>query len=157
MVCKGPNEPDYECKGWLKLRDRIIDRDGFRSRNCGAPNKLEVHHWRPTAEFADVVDERGYAFGNCPLIVPDAGLVTLCSGCHRAMTERRMIGSMEGSPSFVKEVEAKKGKLHNVFELWALNRQLLPFKIVRSRWNSEIDQYYLVEEVQIRKPPYGFA
>jgi hypothetical protein len=44
------------------LRDRVLKRDGFRCRGCGAPSRLLVHHR----------DERN----------EEELLLTLCIGCH---------------------------------------------------------------------------
>jgi 5-methylcytosine-specific restriction protein A len=54
-------------RGWPATRARILARDGYRCRSCGAP-ATEVHHVRGR----DVQD--------------DAWLVSLCSACHAAIT-----------------------------------------------------------------------
>ena len=54
-------------RGWGRTRARILARDGYRCRSCGAPAN-EVHHVRGR-------DEQD-----------DAWLVSLCSPCHAAIT-----------------------------------------------------------------------
>jgi hypothetical protein len=48
-------------------------------------------------------------------------------------------------------------ELFNVFQLWALNGEKLPFRVRKASWNPKVEQYYLVERIQISKWPYGFA
>jgi len=157
MVCKGPQQPDYNCPGWIELRDKVVDRDGHRCRNCGSPEKLEVHHWRPLPESCDDVNEWGYKEADCPLIVPESGLITLCGRCHEALTDARKIAGLKSDPTFRALRNAQEEKSHNIFELWALNDQQLPFRVTKETWSKKVDQFIIVEEIQIRKPPYGFA
>ena len=55
--------------GWAATRRRILARDGGRCVQCGTP-ATEVHHTQPGRE-------------------DDGSLVSLCSGCHRAITAQR--------------------------------------------------------------------
>lgn len=63
----------YRTKEWRLFRDRIIERDGFRCRECGRGRsdgvKLQVHH---------VV----YIPNRKPWEYPDDACETLCAGCH---------------------------------------------------------------------------
>ena len=54
---------------WLRVRRRILDRDGYRCRECGKPGRLEVHHRVPLARGGAALD-------------PD-NLLTLCACCHK--------------------------------------------------------------------------
>jgi len=53
---------------WLKKREEILERDGYRCVKCGATKLLQVHH-------------KKYGDG-MPWEVPNSWLVTLCKGCH---------------------------------------------------------------------------
>ena len=53
---------------WARVRRRILDRDGWRCRECGCPGRLECHHVIPLEK------------GGAPL--DDSNLLTLCRGCH---------------------------------------------------------------------------
>lgn len=58
----------YGTKRWKQLRRAILDRDGWRCRECSRAGRLEVHHVRPTARGGRMWDP-----GN---------LRTLCRDCH---------------------------------------------------------------------------
>lgn len=70
----GASRPELNRYAWQKLRAKVRARDHNRCRNCGATEKLSVHHI-----------QRGG---------PDAydNLILLCSRCHyyaeRAATNR---------------------------------------------------------------------
>lgn len=49
------------------------------------------------------------------------------------------------------------GDWHNIFELWVLNDRKLPMKVVRESWSPASDHYMLVEKIEVRKWPYGYA
>ncbi len=54
---------------WQKKRLKILNRDGFKCRDCGGDNKtLHVHHCH-------------YAKGD-PWKTPDGCLLSLCEDCH---------------------------------------------------------------------------
>ncbi|MEA4812924.1 MAG: DEAD/DEAH box helicase [Anaerolineaceae bacterium] len=60
---------------WPGLRQKILARDGFSCRGCGArpePAQLHVHHIQPYKSFLDPV------LANAP-----SNLVTLCHSCHQ--------------------------------------------------------------------------
>ena len=48
-------------------------------------------------------------------------------------------------------------KLFNIFQLWALNSEKLPFKVKKASWSDKVEQYYIVERIEISRWPYGFA
>jgi len=54
---------------WRRLRERVLRRDGYRCRRCGATGRLEVHH-------------RYYLRGHMAWQYPMRALVTLCRDCH---------------------------------------------------------------------------
>lgn len=151
---------DYSTEAWKSLRLEIIERDGGKCRNCGAYRNLEVHHWLPPDEHRQQVDERGYSAEGDPLIVHESGLVTLCETCHRLLTEARE-GKHIAEPLYSDGLKTVGDKPtlepRNIFEIWALNGKRVPFKVRRKHWNSSIEQYFIVDEVTIRKWPYGEA
>lgn len=59
---------------WLRVRRRILDRDGYRCRACGRPGRLEVDHVIPLHR------------GGAPLDADN--LQTLCVACHLQKTTR---------------------------------------------------------------------
>ncbi|MGH3084700.1 MAG: HNH endonuclease [Gaiellaceae bacterium] len=60
----GSSRPELDAYRWKKLRRIVRARDGNRCRNCGATEKLRVHHI--VRGGPDRMDN----------------LVTLCSRCH---------------------------------------------------------------------------
>lgn len=54
---------------WWYVRDRVLERDGWRCKNCGSGNNLQVHH-------------RYYIHGRKAWEYHDEALVTLCERCH---------------------------------------------------------------------------
>lgn len=61
-------EDDYlETSVWRDLRAKVLERDKFKCRQCGAPYNLEVHHIKyPEAWGEERLED----------------LVTLCDRCH---------------------------------------------------------------------------
>ena len=51
-----------------KLRDRVLNRDGWRCQCCGSRKDLHVHHLVRRSELGSDALEN---------------LITLCAGCHR--------------------------------------------------------------------------
>ena len=50
------------------LRNRVLERDGWRCQNCGSMKDLQVHHMKPRSQLGgDVIHN----------------LITLCVTCHR--------------------------------------------------------------------------
>jgi 5-methylcytosine-specific restriction endonuclease McrA len=145
----------YASQEWRELRDSIVFRDGHSCRNCGCHEELEVHHWLP--EFQDSVDHLGYATTENPLIVHPSGLITLCKECHRALTAVRTQNAVLKNPRLQQLSRGAEEKWFNILQLWALNDEQLLFKVRKETWSEKVDQYYLVEKIQISKWPYGFA
>jgi 5-methylcytosine-specific restriction endonuclease McrA len=56
-------------RGWAHTRLRILDRDAWACRNCGAP-ACEVHHMIQGVET-------------------DANLIALCHACHQEITQQQ--------------------------------------------------------------------
>lgn len=56
-----------------RLRRRVLERDGGRCTECGATERLQLHHVIP------------YRISQCNK--PD-NLLTLCDACHRALHKR---------------------------------------------------------------------
>ena len=58
---------------WAAIRREVLERDGWRCRECGKPGRLEVHHLEPLHKGGS----------------NDVGnLVALCRGCHIAAHRR---------------------------------------------------------------------
>jgi len=55
---------------YKKLRDRTLERDGWRCQLCGTMSNLEVHHKQFRSRAGNDEEEN---------------LITLCSGCHSAV------------------------------------------------------------------------
>lgn len=142
--------PFYSSPEWLELRARIVLRDGARCRNCGHPERLEVHHWLPEHAHLSGHDERGYGTGSNPLIVNETGLVTLCHDCHVALTNIRVDRALERDPR-TKELN------QNIFQLWELAGEKVPFRAIKETWSGRKGQFVLVEKIEIKKWPYGTA
>ena len=53
------------------LRERVLERDGWRCQLCGSPGNLQVHH-RKSRRLGDDSAQN---------------LITLCIDCHRAEHE----------------------------------------------------------------------
>jgi 5-methylcytosine-specific restriction endonuclease McrA len=62
------NRPDLNKSRWQTMRKQARIRDGNRCRNCGATERLSVHH---------IVKAR---YGGRDTL---DNLVTLCASCHR--------------------------------------------------------------------------
>lgn len=155
---KNPAPRDYEGEAWLTLREQILLRDGYTCRNCGVGSeKLEIHHWRPEASHQDLVDELGYALEGDPLIVHPSGLVTLCTECHGTLTQLRGQRVVLRNPKY-EAVDQRTGDDRlNIFQLWALNGELLPFHVRKTTWSKKVRQFYRITKIQIGKWPYGAA
>ncbi len=86
---RGPN--------WAEMRKRARQRDGFRCRHCGAPERPDrehdVHHLRPFREFGYVPGQNDRYLAANQL----GNLVTLCRGCHwRADGAQAPAGALAG-------------------------------------------------------------
>lgn len=56
---------------WFRLRRLVLDRDGWRCRQCGKAGRLETHHIVPVEHGGAELDP-----DNC---------LTLCRSCHIAL------------------------------------------------------------------------
>ncbi len=64
-------------RAWETVRLQILNRDGYRCRNCGKPGRLEVDHIEPVSVGGSYFD-------------PD-NLQALCRSCHIAKTRLDML------------------------------------------------------------------
>jgi hypothetical protein len=92
-----------------------------------------------------------------PLLVPETGLVTLCLICHGSLTKARERAEIRDDISKLGPLTVPEREWSNIFELWDVNERQLPFKVVRESWNQASDHYILVERIEVRNWPYGFA
>ena len=63
-----------DARRWANVRHSILERDGYRCRECGRAGRLEVDHVLPLKRGGDP-----YALGN---------LQALCRACHIRKTSR---------------------------------------------------------------------
>ena len=150
-------ETTRERVSWERLKDRALHRDGRRCRNCASEKYLEVHHWQPLPEESDGIDRNGYRTNGPRRIVPESGLITLCQNCHYALHEARTISRISEDASNLRPVVVPARGSHNILELWEINGRKLPIKVIRESWNEAVDHYMLVERIEIRRWPFGFA
>jgi hypothetical protein len=45
----------------------------------------------------------------------------------------------------------------NIFQLWKEGGDVLPFTVAKSTWSAEAGHYLIVERVEVKTWPYGFA
>jgi 5-methylcytosine-specific restriction endonuclease McrA len=57
-------------QSYERLRQAVLQRDGWRCQSCGSMSNLEVHHNEFRSHFGDDSEEN---------------LITLCVPCHRGM------------------------------------------------------------------------
>lgn len=150
-------EADYQTEEWKALRQAILDRDGWKCRNCGSKNNLQVHHWLPVQEHQNTVDSRGYSLSGDPLIVHESGLVTLCYSCHKTLTQIRSGQEVLNDDELNTIGSRPNVKPRNIFELWAISGKKTPFRVRRRSWNIKVMQFVKVEKVEVDKWPYGKA
>jgi DEAD/DEAH box helicase domain-containing protein len=73
---------------WAQIRDQARARDGFRCRQCGAPERdgrqHDVHHIRPLRAWLMEASQRGEEPSHARQMANRLdNLITLCSQCHR--------------------------------------------------------------------------
>ncbi len=90
--------------GWKEQRRKARERDGFRCRQCGAPEgpgrEHDVHHIRPLREFLQLHGEDGRALAN-----DLDNLITLCRCCHlQVEMGQAMQGALTGVANLVRSV-----------------------------------------------------
>ncbi len=115
---------------WMRQRTAARERDGYRCRNCGAPERPDrehdVHHLRPRREFGYIPGENeNYLQAN------DLGnLITLCRRCHLEAEAPQMLqGALAGAANLVRHVSA--------LFLMCDSRDLGVFAEVRSTFTRE--------------------
>jgi len=59
-----------EPEAYRELRNRVLERDGWRCQQCGRSTNLHVHHLRSRSKLGNDTCEN---------------LITLCVDCHRAV------------------------------------------------------------------------
>ena len=78
-INKNYYKSQYMAPEWIELRERIINRDNNRCKQCGKENNtFHIHHLLYEA------DKKIWE-------VPDYYLVTLCPGCHKKEHSRHLI------------------------------------------------------------------
>jgi DEAD/DEAH box helicase domain-containing protein len=94
-------QPNDYGPNWQEQRQRVLERDGYRCRTCGAEGRsgqgLHVHHLRPFREY-------GYLPGrNEAYLSANAldNLVTLCPSCHRRAEQGQQARSALGGLAYV--------------------------------------------------------
>ncbi|MBY5694683.1 hypothetical protein [Rhizobium leguminosarum] len=45
----------------------------------------------------------------------------------------------------------------NIFQLWRESGEVLPLKVAKSSWSAEAGHFLIVEDIAIKKWPYGTA
>ena len=61
-------------KEYTIVRNRVLERDGWRCQECGSMEGLEVHHMKPRSQLGGDVMRN---------------LITLCVDCHGKCHARR--------------------------------------------------------------------
>lgn len=67
--------------GWRKQRDRVLARDRYRCRDCGAPATCAAHR-----RYADPIER-----------TPDSDIVASCEQCNRDEREQRITRAVLGA------------------------------------------------------------
>jgi 5-methylcytosine-specific restriction endonuclease McrA len=69
-LCQKRPRRKLSVKGYNSLRQRVLERDGWRCQNCGLSKDLQVHHVTKRSKLGDD------ALDN---------LITLCATCHQLL------------------------------------------------------------------------
>ena len=69
IILKGPRIR-MSPKQYVRLREAILERDGWRCQMCGCLKNLDVHHLRRRSSLGDD---------------SETNLITLCRACHQAL------------------------------------------------------------------------
>ncbi len=72
MTKAGPKQRPLRLdpEAYRQLQLQVLERDGWRCQNCGAMDRLEVHHLQFRSRSGD--DN-------------ESNLITICHECHRAV------------------------------------------------------------------------
>ncbi len=57
-------------ESYRRLRQHVLERDGWRCQRCGCLSELEVHHLSSRSQLGDDAEHN---------------LITLCRSCHQFM------------------------------------------------------------------------
>ena len=57
-------------ESYNRLRQQLLERDGWRCQYCGHPTELEVHHIQSRSRAGDDAEQN---------------LITLCATCHQVI------------------------------------------------------------------------
>ncbi len=94
-------EPNDYGPNWKEQRLRVLDRDQYRCRTCGAEARpgqgLHVHHIRPFREYG-YVQGKNEAYLQANVL---DNLVTLCPSCHRRAEASQQTRSALGGLAYV--------------------------------------------------------
>ena len=85
----------------------------------GSPNECGTMHL--------LLSRPGSGFATEP-----SGLVTLCTECHAALTAIRTQRAVLRNPRLQQLGRGAKQELFNVFQLWALSGEKLPFRVKKA-------------------------
>lgn len=102
-------KPNNYGPNWQQQRQKVLERDEFRCRTCGAGGStlLHVHHIRPFRAYGYIPGENeNYRLANEP-----DNLVTLCPSCHRRAEAGQQTRSALGGLAYV---------LHNLSPLFLM-------------------------------------
>lgn len=102
-------KPNNYGPNWQQQRQKVLERDDFRCRTCGAGGStlLHVHHIRPFRAYGYIPGENeNYRLANEP-----DNLVTLCPSCHRRAEAGQQTRSALGGLAYV---------LHNLAPLFLM-------------------------------------
>ena len=61
-------------ESYRRLRQQVLERDGWRCQYCGHSTQLEVHHVQSRSRLGDDAERN---------------LITLCASCHQDVHGRR--------------------------------------------------------------------
>jgi len=67
-----PRRPRFrlDLASYRRLRQKVLERDGWRCQVCGSSQDLQVHHIQYRSQVGDDTQRN---------------LITLCSGCHQSV------------------------------------------------------------------------
>ena len=69
-LAKDPPPSRLDAGAYRQLRERVLERDGWRCQKCGSRTNLEVHHHQFRSRQGDDSEDN---------------LITVCHNCHRAI------------------------------------------------------------------------
>src|SRR5713101_3568083 len=69
-------------ESYKRLREQVLERDGWRCQRCGRMSELQAHHISSRSQLGDDAEYN---------------LITLCTGCHQLMhSGNKKRGAPEG-------------------------------------------------------------